>query len=73
MPAAAPRPWSRRATSVRRRRPESKSGNWTSRYLIGKISSSPAGHQYLRVDNDILIVGLGSRNVAALVADLSRL
>ena len=36
-------------------------------------SPSPAGHQYLRVDNDILIVSLGARNVAALVADLSRL
>ena len=41
--------------------------------LIAKISPSPAGHQYLRVDNDILIVSLGARNVAALVADLSRL
>ena len=41
--------------------------------LIAKISPSPAGHQYLRVDNDILIVSLGARNVVALVADLSRL
>jgi hypothetical protein len=41
--------------------------------LIAKLSPSPAGHQYLRVDNDILIVSLGARNVAALVADLSRL
>jgi len=40
--------------------------------LIGKLSPSPAGYQYLRVDNDILIVGLGTRIVAALVADLSR-
>jgi hypothetical protein len=41
--------------------------------LIAKLSPSPAGHQYLRVDTDILIVGLGTRNVAALVVDLSRL
>jgi hypothetical protein len=41
--------------------------------LIAKLSPSPAGYQYLRVDNDILIVGVGTRSVAALVADLSRL
>jgi hypothetical protein len=41
--------------------------------LIAKLSPSPAGYQYLRVDKDILIVGLGTRSVAALVADLSRL
>lgn len=53
--------------------PDGVTGEALPAALIGKISSSPAGHQYLRVDNDILIVGLGSRNVAALVADLSRL
>ena len=41
--------------------------------LIAKLSPSPAGHQYMRVDTDILIVGVGTRNVAALVVDLSRL
>jgi hypothetical protein len=41
--------------------------------LIAKLSPSPAGYQYLRVDNDILIVGVGTRSVAALVADLGRL
>jgi hypothetical protein len=41
--------------------------------LIGKLSPSPAGYRYLRVDNDILVVGIGTRIVAALVADLSRL
>ena len=41
--------------------------------LIGKLSPSPAGYQYLRIDNDILVVGIGTRIVAALVADLSRL
>ena len=41
--------------------------------LIGKLSPSPAGYQYVRIDNDILVVGLGTRIVAALVADLSRL
>lgn len=41
--------------------------------LIGKLSPSRAGNRYLRIDNDILIVGIGTRIVAALVADLSRL
>lgn len=41
--------------------------------LIAKLSPSPAGHQYMRVDTDIVIVGVGTRNVAALVVDLSRL
>ena len=41
--------------------------------LIAKLSPSPAGHQYMRVDTDILIIGIGTRNVAALVVDLSRL
>jgi hypothetical protein len=41
--------------------------------LIAKLSPSPAGHQYMRVGTDILVVGIGSRNVAALVVDLSRL
>jgi hypothetical protein len=41
--------------------------------LIAKLSPSPAGHQYMRVDTDILIIGIGTRTVAALVVDLSRL
>jgi hypothetical protein len=41
--------------------------------LIAKLSPSPAGHQYMRVNTDILIIGIGTRNVAALVVDLSRL
>jgi len=41
--------------------------------LIAKLSPSPAGYQYVRVGNDILIVGIGTRTVGALVADLSRL
>ena len=41
--------------------------------LIAKLSPSPAGHQYMRVDTDIIIIGIGTRNVAALVVDLSRL
>ena len=41
--------------------------------LIGKLSPSRAGYQYVRVDNDIVLVGIGTRIVAALVADLSRL
>jgi hypothetical protein len=53
--------------------PEGVTGEALPPALIAKISPSPAGYQYLRVDNDILIVGLGTRSVAALVADLSRL
>jgi hypothetical protein len=53
--------------------PDSVPGEPLPAALIAKLSPSPAGYQYLRVDNDILIVGLGSRSVAALVADLSRL
>jgi hypothetical protein len=53
--------------------PDSVTGEALPPALIAKISPSPAGHQYLRVDNDILIVSLGARSVAALVADLSRL
>ena len=41
--------------------------------LIAKLSPSPAGHQYMRVGTDILVIGIGTRNVAALVVDLSRL
>jgi hypothetical protein len=41
--------------------------------LIAKLSPSPAGYQYMRVDTDIIIIGVGTRNVAALVVDLSRL
>ena len=41
--------------------------------LISKLSPSPAGHQYMRVHTDILVIGIGTRTVAALVVDLSRL
>ena len=40
---------------------------------IAQHSPSPAGPQNLRGDNHNQIVSLGARNVAALVADLSRL
>jgi hypothetical protein len=53
--------------------PDGVAGEALPAALIAKLSPSPAGYQYLRVDNDILIVGLGTRSVAALVADLSRL
>ncbi len=41
--------------------------------LIGKLSASHAGYQYMRIGNDILIMGIGTRVVAALVVDLSSL
>ena len=53
--------------------PEGVTGEPLPAALIGKLSSSRAGYQYLRIDNDILVVGVGTRSVAALVADLSRL
>ena len=53
--------------------PDSVKGDAPPPGLIAKLSPSPAGHQYMRVDTDILVVGIGSRNVAALVVDLSRL
>ena len=53
--------------------PDGVAGEALPAALIAKLSPSPAGYQYLRIDNDILIVSLGARNVAALVADLSRL
>ena len=53
--------------------PDGVAGEALPAALIAKLSPSPAGHQYLRVDNAILIVSLGSRSVTALVADLSRL
>jgi hypothetical protein len=53
--------------------PDGVAGDALPAALIAKLSPSPAGYQYLRVDNDILIVGVGTRSVAALVADLSRL
>ncbi|HEX9524260.1 MAG TPA: hypothetical protein VF949_14880 [Reyranella sp.] len=53
--------------------PDGVAGEALPAALIAKLSPSPAGYQYLRVDNDILVVGVGTRSVAALVADLSRL
>jgi hypothetical protein len=53
--------------------PDGVAGEALPAALIAKLSPSPAGYQYLRVDNHILIVSLGSHSVIALVADLSRL
>lgn len=41
--------------------------------LIMKLSASPAGYQYMCLGRDILLVGVGTRVVAAWVADVSRL
>ena len=68
----APAP-AKQAWKLDQRLPDGVAGEALPAALIAKLSPSPAGHQYLRVDNDILIVSLGARNVAALVADLSRL
>ena len=67
-PAAAKQVW-----KMDQPLPEGVAGEALPAALIAKLSPSPAGYQYLRIDNDILIVGVGTRSVAALVADLSRL
>ncbi|MFZ5784374.1 MAG: hypothetical protein ACOY4R_29615 [Pseudomonadota bacterium] len=41
--------------------------------LIAKLSPSRAGYQYMRVGNDLVIMGIGTRVVAAHVADLSKM
>ena len=71
-PAARPRP-AEAGLEARQPLPDGVTAEALPAALIAKLSPSPAGHQYMRVDNDILIVSLGARNVAALVADLSRL
>jgi hypothetical protein len=64
---------SKQAWKIDQPLPDGVAGEALPAALIAKLSPSPAGYQYLRVDNDILIVGVGTRSVAALVADLSRL
>lgn len=41
--------------------------------LIAKLGASPAGYQYARIGTDIVIIGVGTRAVAALVVDLSKM
>ena len=40
--------------------------------LLGRLSPAPAGYQYVRVDNDVLMMAAGTRMVTAAIADLSR-
>ena len=69
----APPPPASRAWRMDQPLPDSVKGEAPPPGLIAKLSPSYAGHQYLRVGTDILIVGVGTRSVAALVVDLSRL
>ena len=69
----APPPPASRAWKLDQPLPDGVKGEAPPPGLIAKLSPSYAGHQYLRVGTDILIVGVGTRNVAALVVDLSRL
>ena len=69
----APPPPASRAWKLDQPLPDSVKGDAPPPGLIAKLSPSYAGHQYLRVGTDILIVSLGTRTVAALVVDLSRL
>ena len=69
----APPPPASRAWKMDQPLPDSVKGEAPPPGLIAKLSPSYAGHQYLRVGTDILIIGVGTRSVAALVVDLSRL
>jgi hypothetical protein len=39
--------------------------------LLGQLSPLPAGYQYVRVANDILLMAIGTRMITAAIADLS--
>jgi hypothetical protein len=38
--------------------------------LLGQLSPAPAGYQYVRVANDILMMAIGTRLIAGALADL---
>ena len=40
--------------------------------LLGRLTPVPAGYQYVRVANDILLLVVGTRMVTSAIADLSR-
>ena len=39
--------------------------------LLGQLTPAPAGYQYVQVASDILLMAIGTRMIAAAVADLS--
>jgi hypothetical protein len=39
--------------------------------LLGRLSPTPAGYQYIRVANDIVLMAVGTRLIAGALADLS--
>jgi hypothetical protein len=39
--------------------------------LLGRLSPAPAGYEYVRVANDILLMAVGTRLIAGALADLS--
>jgi len=39
--------------------------------LLGQLTPAPAGYQYIRVANDILLMAIGTRLIAGAIADLS--
>jgi len=41
--------------------------------LLAQLTPAPAGYQYVRVANDILMMAIGTRLIAGAIADLSRL
>lgn len=41
--------------------------------LLGQLTPAPAGYQYVRVANDILMMAIGTRLIAGAIADLGAL
>lgn len=41
--------------------------------LLGRLSPAPAGYQYVRVANDILLMAIGTRMIVGALADLGTL
>ena len=39
--------------------------------LLGQLTPAPAGYQYVQVASDILLMAIGTRMIAAAIADLS--
>ena len=70
---AAPPPLSTKAWRIDQPLPDGVKMEAPPPGLIAKLSPSRAGYQYMRIDTDIVVVGIGTRTIAPLVADLSRL
>ena len=38
--------------------------------LLGELTPAPSGYQYVRVDNDILMMAIGTQLIVSVIADL---